>query len=87
MFGRVGTDNFIDAVSMAVIGRDWQLAGTVDVLRRANGQPEPLEREQGRTLLMALPSRPADSRGRPLALMDELLTLAGEWSGGDAKPA
>lgn len=86
-FGRVGTDNFIDAVAMAIIGRDWHLAGTVDVLRRAGGEPEPLERGQGRSMLMALPGRHSAPRGRPLASVDELVSLAGEWSDGETKQA
>jgi hypothetical protein len=85
-FGRIETDNFIDAASMAVIGRDWHLAGIVDVLRRANGEHEPLERKQGRIMLMALPARHADPRGQSVASMDEVLSLAGEWSGSKVKP-
>jgi predicted RNase H-like nuclease len=86
-FGRIGTDNFIDAVAMAVVARDWHLAGTVDVLRLADGRPEPLGHKRVQTRLMALPSRHADPRGQPVASVDELVALAAEWDRGEANHA
>jgi predicted RNase H-like nuclease len=82
-FDRIETDNFIDAMAMAVIALDWHLAGTVDVLRRADGEPEPLGSGPGRTPLMALPARWVDPREQQPPSEDEMVAFAREWQGGD----
>jgi hypothetical protein len=74
---RIRSDNFLDAIAMAIVARAWnQFGPNLEVIRRADGMPEHLGDE--RTHLIALPTPNA---GRPEAFMaaTELMHLGGEF--------
>jgi hypothetical protein len=74
---RIPSDNFLDAIAMALVARAWNQCGpNLDVIRCADGTPEHLGDQ--RTHLIALPTPNA---GRPEASMtaDELMHLAANF--------
>jgi len=75
--GRIPSDNFVDAISMALIAFGWQINGNLSIICESNGNPcDWIARNMPLNNLIALPPEFRDSRNAALLTPVEIITLA-----------
>ncbi|MBL8822274.1 MAG: DUF429 domain-containing protein [Planctomycetia bacterium] len=80
--GRVPTDNFIDAVSMALIAHAWARNEDLSVITNTEGKPISWHgKSKPTTSLMVLPANYLDTRTTGSFTPAEIVALADEWNG------
>jgi predicted RNase H-like nuclease len=78
--GRIPTDNFIDAIGMAVVAAEWAGGRKTDVLCDLDGTPQPLGDDPMHwPMTMAVPHTRINPVGKPLATEEELIVVAQNW--------
>lgn len=77
----IPTDNYLDAMAMALVARSWQKLGDdLRVIRRDTGIPERLGDHASRDFLMALPEEVNGAPGQAPLRPEALLALAAEFT-------
>lgn len=78
--GRIPSDNFIDALGMAIVATDWADGERIELLRDPDGSPQPLgDDPEDWPMTMALPRMGISPVGERLAAEEELTTIAMAW--------
>jgi hypothetical protein len=76
----IPTDNFLDAMAMALVARSWQRLGDdLPVIRSHTGIPERLGDRESRDFLMALPENVIGAPGQAAMNPADLMALAAEF--------